>query len=587
MIPPEEQLGRLAPRTTYVRGHRGVELAAFLYGIPVGEGDAGARPVVWTHNRYNRGGVPAERAASWRARFPGLGIEAPTPGPELSGPLTQLVDSGYVVALVDIRGTGSSHGHQELPFSAEEALDARAVTRWLAAQPFCTGRVGMAGRSYAGANQHLAAAGDSGLDAIFPEMAPFDLYATVHRGGIFRRQFAASWFADVDRRDRMDEATAVAGDPDRLWQARAEHRANRDLYGLFSVLTHRDSVDPVNGLAPYRTNSPGHDGTAFRAPDAPAYHLGGWFDPFVQDAVLWFANLRGPKRLTIGPWAHSGSTGMDLGREYGRWFGRWLRDEDNGVSDGPPVRYYTIGAPPGQRWRSSDQWPPPGFMPARLHLAGGRTGTVASVNDGGLSTAGGHGEAGSSDEYTTDYATTTGPTSRWTNAYGGPYGYGDLAAEDGRCLTYTTAALAEAVEITGHPLLTCWVSSSAADGDFHFRLEQVGPDGRATYVTEGSLRASHRGVAAAPFDNLGLPYHRGCSTDMLPLGAGPARLLVDLSPISWLFPAGSRIRLSISCSDADNAPAPVVLPPPVVRVHRSAPHASFLDLPVRDPAVLP
>ncbi len=63
------------------------------------------------------------------------------------------VQQGYVVARVDIRGTGRSEG--ELPdreYSEQELKDGEAVIAWLAAQSWSNGSVGMMGISWGGFN---------------------------------------------------------------------------------------------------------------------------------------------------------------------------------------------------------------------------------------------------------------------------------------------------------------------------------------------------------------------------------------------------------------------------------------------------
>jgi predicted acyl esterase len=56
----------------------------------------------------------------------------------------------------------------------------------------------------------------------------------------------------------------------------------------------------------------------------------------------------------------------------------------------------------------------------------------------------------------------------------------------------TTAPLNRAVEVTGHPIVHLWVTSTVDDGDFFAYLEEVDKDGRSYYLTEGVLRASQR-----------------------------------------------------------------------------------------------
>ena len=61
---------------------------------------------------------------------------------------------GYAVVLEDVRGCGESEGEFE-PFVNEQA-DGRDSVAWTARQPWCDGRVVMAGMSYLGAAQWLA-----------------------------------------------------------------------------------------------------------------------------------------------------------------------------------------------------------------------------------------------------------------------------------------------------------------------------------------------------------------------------------------------------------------------------------------------
>ena len=135
---------------TYVRGAGGVRLAAFVFR-PAGSGYR--CPVLFTHNLYNRATNSGANLLKWVERFPQLASEvtvtgaANAAGPELSEHLLELIAHGYALAIVDTRGSGSSFGTREAPFSAAEALDARNVIAWLASQPWCNGRVGMFGRS--------------------------------------------------------------------------------------------------------------------------------------------------------------------------------------------------------------------------------------------------------------------------------------------------------------------------------------------------------------------------------------------------------------------------------------------------------
>jgi uncharacterized protein len=147
-------------------------------------------------------------------------------------------------------------------------------------------------------------------------------------------------------------------------------------------------------------------------------------------------------------------------------------------------------------------------------------------------------------------------------------------------LTYTTDPLDSPLEVTGHPILHLWVTSSATDGDFFVYLTDVTENGLSMYITEGKLRASHRALSAAPYDNFGLPYHRSYEADIADLQGEPVELVFDLLPTSFVFDAGHRIRVTITGADIDNFATPVLVPPPTVGVYRDAEHASYIELPV-------
>ena len=148
------------------------------------------------------------------------------------------------------------------------------------------------------------------------------------------------------------------------------------------------------------------------------------------------------------------------------------------------------------------------------------------MNDGALSPNAPAGDDGA-DSYTVDLTTTTGITTRWDNAVGGAplMIYPDLTPNDARSLTYTTPPLDADLNVTGHPLVTLWLSSSTNDADVIVLLQEVDAAGVSHYISEGVLRASHRGLAEAPWDNLGLPFQRSFAEDVQPYPTA--------SPANW------------------------------------------------------
>ncbi len=265
--------------------------------------------------------------------------------------------------------------------------------------------------------------------------------------------------------------------------------------------------------------------------------------------------------------------------EHLRWFDYWLKGIDNGIMDEPPITYAVMGAQGDRMWRTADTWPLPEAASTPFYLDAGPSGSANSINDGLLSQSAPVEAA--QDDFTVDYSATTGKTTRWTDGYGGGFGYPDMAANDAQGLTYTTAPLASDVEVVGSPVAHLWVSVDATDADLVVYLEEIDPQGRSTYISEGTIRASHRALSAAPWDNFGLPYHSGLQADVAPLTPGePVLLDFDLLPTGNVFDAGNRIRITIQGADKDTYGTPQQSPAPVISVYRGADRPSTIDLPL-------
>ena len=183
-----------------------------------------------------------------------------------------------------------------------------------------------------------------------------------------------------------------------------------------------------------------------------------------------------------------------------------------------------------------------------------------------------------------DFTTTTGESSRWSTSLGGDVVYPDRAKEDQKLLTYTGAPLPNDVEITGNPLVTLDVSSTVTDGAFHVYLEDVAPDGRVTYITEGIFRALHREISEEepPYRVFG-PYHSFEREDGEPLVPNEvAELEFELYATSVRIDAGHRLRIAIAGHDASTFARIPESGTPTITVYRNEEHASFVELPMKE-----
>ncbi|MEJ2312538.1 MAG: CocE/NonD family hydrolase [Gemmatimonadales bacterium] len=579
----------------YMEMRDGVKLAVDVTFPAVdGEIAEGRFPVVWTHSRYHRNpGTLARFFAPEGAEIPEIHSMV-----DAREDLQLLVRHGYIVAAVQVRGGGASFGTYQGLFSEAETDDAREMIEWFATQPWSDGNVGMYGGSYLGITQYMAASeGHPALKAIFPNVAGLDMYDQLYPGGVYRSDMIDHWGGLTRNLDVEWPAPPVQGDEDgtRLLQAAiAEHENNWDVTKEYRQGRFRDYDVPT---LTWLEHGPTGVLEELEAARVPAYHWNAWYDIFVLDALLYWANYEGPQRLGIGAWSHGAMPDSALMAERARltaieqlrWFDYWLKGIDNGIMDEPPLYYAVMNDPGDWSWESTDVWPIRGIEEKWFYFDEGPSGSIESVNDGVLSTETSAEPPGrrtdgdaAFDAYEVDLTTTTGTTTRWDNAVGGAplMIYGDLAPNDRKSLTYTTPPLEKDLTVTGHPIVHLWMTSSTNDGTVVVLLEEVDEEGVAHYVTEGVLRASHRRLGKAPWENnLGLPFQRSFREDREPLPAGkPAELVMDLFPTATVFNAGHRLRVTIMGADADNLELPEVAS--TYRIYRSGAHPSGIVLPV-------
>ncbi|MGH2823754.1 MAG: CocE/NonD family hydrolase, partial [Thermoleophilaceae bacterium] len=502
------------------------------------------------------------------------------------------VTRGYAYVILDVRGSGASFGSRRTELSPAEVRDGYDVVSWIVRQPWSDGKVGATGTSYVGTTAELLlSTGHPAVKAVAPLFALYDAYPDiVVPGGVPLSWFARTWgrgIASLDRNAFLGEEarrtyTGVRPVDDdsthgQLDSALAEHRANVEVEAQLAAIEFEDDSAPADWTLD--SVSPANRQAGARARDVPVYSYSGWYDgAYPHAAITRFRTLgnRG-SRLIIGPWSHGGryyfspdvGTGLSAFDHVGeqlRFFDRYLKGVDTGIDREPPVHYYTMGA---ERWHTAGTFPPPQAQPQRWFFgAEGTVGPGASGHPG-------------CDRYTVDTTAGTGPTSRWnTLVGGGAVHYADRAPEDAKLLTYTSAPLTAALEVTGYPVVTLYVTSDARDGQFFAYLESVDATGAVHYVTEGELRAVSRPIArAAPYDTP-VEYRTFRRTDGRPMVNGEVtELRFHLLPTSYRFPRGSRVRVAIGGADRDHFD-PMRVAPPTLCVVRGGPTASRVDLPV-------
>ncbi len=255
---------------------------------------------------------------------------------------------GYASVRVDVRGHGNSEGVPGDEYDAQELADGVEVVNWLAAQPWCTGKVGMFGISWGGFNSlQIAALAPEPLKAIVTACSTDDRYDNdVHYMGgsalaVDLHAWAATMLAFVARPPDPEYAGLAWRD---MWLGRL---AEIDPF-IHTWLAHQLRDDY------WKHGSVCED---YGAIDAAVLAVGGWHDPY-RDAVLRLVEHLPPDRVRglIGPWSHQyPDRGLPPGPAIGflqetlRWWDHWLKDKDTGVMTDPLLRAYVSDSHPRPR----------------------------------------------------------------------------------------------------------------------------------------------------------------------------------------------------------------------------------------------
>jgi putative CocE/NonD family hydrolase len=256
------------------------------------------------------------------------------------------------------------------------------------------------------------------------------------------------------------------------------------------------------------------------------------------------------KALLLGPWDHGARVNASPFRaavvpEFPvlgailRFFDQHVLGLDTGLTSEAPVHYHTMR---GETWKSALQWPP-AQRGRTLHLCA--AGDLAEA-------APGAGQV----RYRADFRCGTGLSTRYgrlqirnVQDY-----YPDWDRKPGAYLRFASAPLEQALTVSGHPLLHLDFACDQPDANILAYLEDIAPDGSGHYVTEGPLRALHHPVSEPPATyRTTWPYRSFTRAGARPLEPGkPVQIALPLLPVSWEFPKGHRIGLSLAGADRDN-----------------------------------
>jgi predicted acyl esterase len=463
-----------------------------------------------------------------------------------------IASHGYAVLRIDLRGTGDSDGLLRDEYTRQEHDDGVAALAWIAAQSWCTGRIGLIGLSWGGFNAlQIAARQPPQLAAIITICASDDRYTddAHYMGGCVLTEHAV-WGVAILGQAALPPDPALVGESWReTWLERLRHTPE----WVAQWLEHqrRDAY--------WEHGSVSEDYAAIRC---PVYAIGGWADAYRNAVPRLLAHLDVPSKGLVGPWAHGwpllGAPEPAIGflQEALRWWDKWLKGIETGIMDEPRYRVWMQDAIPRTaerdsqpgRWVAEARWPSENIVPRRLHLNPARLAATAEAE-----------------------VTLTHCSVQYNGRASGawcPYSRGadldsDQQADDGYSLIFDSAPMTAGFEILGAPVVELELTVDRPLALIAARLCDVDANGKSARVTYGVLNLTHRDSHEEP----------------TPLVPGQRyRVRLQLNDVAYAFPSGHRVRLALSTGYW-----PIVWPSPAAATVTIFTGASVLRLPERPP----
>ena len=472
---------------------------------------------------------------------------------------TDYVPQGYVRINTDVRGSGMSGGALCL-LCLREQQDVYDVVEWAAHQPWSNGHVALYGYSYSAITALLGAALEPPhLDAVVVGHPPTDPYRdVVWQNGLYDQGFVDQWFAG----QTAAQSIGAGYQPQLLDRAQQQFAVETRLISYDGPVYYERSVlAKVDRIK------------------VPVYVFTGWEDMYSRGDMRLIDALRTPSLLVINASTHHGTDQAgELGAPYGgtladqlanagalsdtpppgediAWLDRWLKGTPNGIDRKARVRYFDLG---DRTWHAARSWHAVDTHLTRFYLSGHTSGSAPlSPNDGtlqGTVPTGG-------DAYQDWYVYNPSAGASVPMGKDGPDGFLPYAPLDQRVdepqgLTYTTPALTQPLRLGGPSEFRFWAITEGSDMAWIGRLEDVAPDGSASLITQGWLRASFRYVDPARSRD-GDPYLPDDRDTPVVIGQ-TTEYRMDIWDTAYTLAPGHRLRLWLSSSDAPtHEPLPV------------------------------
>lgn len=433
------------------------------------------------------------------------------------GPIAEAyAERGFHVIVQACRGTEKSGGIFD-PFANERA-DGLATLRWIAAQPWYDGRIGLSGPSYLGYAQWAICDALPPVAAMATKVTTANFRPVVFPAGAFHLGLWLSWVQVIDGLRTRPLATTA-----RLFSGDIERRTERAARTL--PLVEADKA-VVGHKVPFWRHWFAHaigndafwtalDHSGRLGPTTPPVHfISGWYDFMVDPLLADYQRLVAlghTPYLTIGTWFHiAEQLQRDNLRETLLWMRAKLLGDATGLRE-KPVRLHISGL---DEWREYDAYPPGPPELQTWHIGPERRLLAAPAVTPG------------SDFYRYD------PNDPTPNLGGAIFAFTGAGALDNAplearddVLSYTSDPLAADLTLIGQGVVTLTARASRPHADFFVRLCDVDADGLSLNICDGLAHVTPATPAEAD---------------------GSWRLVIRLHAMAHRFHKGHRLRLLIA-----------------------------------------
>ena len=423
---------------------------------------------------------------------------------------------GYVVIIQDVRGRFASDG-DFYPFKDDgngSNKDGYDTVEWLANQDWSTGKLCTIGGSYSGATQYRnAISNPPDVKAMFVRESSADYSEEwVYRGGAFELGFNFGWahgvtlsnlnhlVTDEKHEEKEKMLTEVSNNIDD-WHKKTPLFPTQFFDGLSDWYNDwLENPPPSDYWNEFDMSN--HFGNI----DIPIYHLGGWFDVFLNGTLKFYQGVskngksdktKQNQRLIVGPWVHGPTNidnrfagefdfGPDAALDFNElrlpWFDFWLKGKNNGIDETKKINFFVMGK---NEWKQADEWPLKNTTYTKYYFNKKLNGEIKSLYSGTLS---------DKKEIENSQLSFTNNLNNPVQSLGGntlsiPNGVFEHSSVDKQCITFSTDPLENELEVTGPVSAEIYVNSDQENSDWVVRLCDVDQSGYSRLVCDGIFRS--------------------------------------------------------------------------------------------------